>query len=212
MYRPSLFQEDRIDVMHDLMRSFPFASIVTISRSGIEANHLPLVLKDNGELKGDGTDPGALHGHVARENPLWQTAAEEVLVIFQGPHHYITPSWYPSKQEHGNVVPTWNYAVVHAYGSLHAHDDPMWLRAHLGELVAQQEDGRDEPWAIEDAPDDYIANMLKGIVGFEVVIDRLEGKWKVSQNRGETDRAGVISGLKSEGTSHSAESADLIRS
>jgi transcriptional regulator len=212
MYTPSLFQEDRIDVMHDLMRSFPFASIVTLSRSGIEANHLPLVLKDNGCLKEDGTDPGALHGHVARENPLWQTASAEVLVIFQGPHHYITPSWYPSKQEHGKVVPTWNYAVVHAYGSLHAHDDPMWLLAHLGELVMQQEDGRDEPWAIEDAPEDYVANMLKGIVGFEVVIDRLEGKWKVSQNRGETDRAGVIRGLKSEGTSHSAESADLIRS
>ena len=109
------------------------------------------------------------------------------------------------------MVPTWNYAVVHAYGSLRTHYDPAWVRAHLGDLVAQQEDGRNEPWAIEDAPDDYIASMLEGIVGFEVVIDRLEGKWKVSQNRVETDRAGVVSGLKSEGTPYSLETANLTR-
>ena len=198
--------------MHDLIRSFPFASIVTLGSDGIAANHLPFVLKDSGAIKGDKADPGALHGHVARENPLWQTAATEALVIFQGPHHYITPSWYPSKQEHGKVVPTWNYAVVHAYGSLRTHDDPAWVRAHLGDLVTQQEDGRNEPWAIEDAPDDYIASMLEGIVGFEVVIDRLEGKWKVSQNRGETDRAGVVSGLKSEGTPYSLAEFPSLRS
>ena len=205
MYRPSLFREERIDVMHDLMRSFPFASIVTLGSGGIEANHLPFV------LKGNGTNPGALHGHVARENPLWQTDSAGVFVIFQGPHHYITPSWYPSKQEHGKVVPTWNYAVVHAYGSLQAHDDPVWVRTHLSDLVTQQEDVRDAPWTVEDAPDDFIAAMLEGIVGVEVVIDRLEGKWKVSQNRGETDRAGVVSGLKSERTPLSVAAANLIR-
>ena len=110
------------------------------------------------------------------------------------------------------MVPTWNYAVVHAYGSFHAHDDPAWVRAHLGDLVEQQEGGRDNSWAIEDAPDDYIAGMIKGIVGFEVAIDRLEGKCKFSQNRDETDRSGVINGLKSEGTRYSTEMADLIRS
>lgn len=217
MYQPSLFREERIDVMHDLMRSFPFASIVTLGSGGIEANHLPFVLKpsdvlkSDGVLNGNGVTPGALHGHVARENPLWQIDSAGVLVIFQGPHHYITPSWYSAKQEHGKVVPTWNYAVVHAYGSLQAHDDPAWLRTHLNDLVAQQEDARDAPWAVDDAPDDFIAAMLKGIVGVEIVIDRLEGKWKVSQNRGETDRAGVINGLKSEGTPNSVEAADLVR-
>ena len=207
MYQPTLFQEERIGVLYHLMRSFPFATIVTSGSHGIEANHLPFVLKVAG------TESGHLHGHVARENPLWRSGADsEVLVIFQGPQHYITPSWYPSKKKHGRVVPTWNYAVVHAYGSFHVHDDRAWVHAHLGDLVEQQESGRDNSWAIEDAPDDYIAGMINGIVGFAVSIDRLEGKWKASQNRDETDRSGVINGLKSEGTRYSTEMADLIRS
>ena len=212
MYQPSLFREERIDVMHDLMRSFPFATLVTHESGGLTAHHLPVVLKTNGVLKQDDTERGTLHGHVARENPLWRDGAgAEVLVIFYGPQHYITPSWYPSKKEHGKVVPTWNYAVVHAFGPMRVHDNADWIREHLEDLVTQQEASRNQPWAVDDAPEDFIAAMLKGIVGFEVPIERLTGKWKVSQNRGETDRAGVISGLKSEGTPYSVEMADLIR-
>tara|TARA_A100001037_G_scaffold306001_1_gene348582 strand:- start:3206 stop:3826 length:621 start_codon:yes stop_codon:yes gene_type:complete len=205
MYRPSLFQEERIDVMHDLMRTYPFAIIVTSGTEGVVANHLPCVLKDGG------SEFGALHGHVARENPIWQESVGGALVIFNGPQNYITPSWYPSKKEHGKVVPTWNYAVVHAHGQLCIHDDPDWLRGHLDDLVAQHEAGREQSWAIDDAPEDFVAAMLKGVVGFEIKIERLEGKWKVSQNRGDIDRGGVVRGLKAEGSPYSAAMSELIR-
>lgn len=204
MYQPSLFQERRIDVMHDLMRAYPFAAIVTSGEVGVVADHLPFLLK-NGD-----TEFGVLHGHAARENPIWRDSTREVLVIFNGPQHYITPSWYPSKREQGKVVPTWNYAVVHAHGLLCVHEEVGWLRGHLQELVAQHETGRDEVWTIDNAPDDFIAAMLKGIVGFEIKIERLEGKWKVSQNRGEADRNGVVQGLRSEGTPFSTAMAELI--
>lgn len=207
MHQPPLFREDRIEVMHDLMRAYPFATAVTAGSEGIVANHLPFVLKsDSGER-------GVLHAHVARENPLWQSAGAEteILIIFQGPDHYITPSWYPSKKEHEKVVPTWNYAVVHAYGTLSVQHEADWLRKHIEDLVTQQEAEQRDPWAIGDAPDDFIAAMIKGIVGLEIQIDRLEGKWKVSQNRGEQDRVGVVQGLKSAGTTHALEMAKLIR-
>jgi transcriptional regulator len=205
MYQPTLFQEGRIDVMHDLMRAYPFAAIVTSGEGGLVANHLPFLLKCRD------TEFGVLEGHVARENPIWRDRAREVLVIFNGPQHYITPSWYPSKREHGKVVPTWNYAVVHAHGLLCVHEEEGWLRGHLQELVAQHEAGRDQVWTIDNTPDDFIAAMLKDIVGFEVKIEKLQGKWKVSQNRNEADRSGVVRGLKSEGTPFSVEMSELIR-
>tara|TARA_Y100001960_G_C14658573_1_gene819574 strand:- start:311 stop:931 length:621 start_codon:yes stop_codon:yes gene_type:complete len=205
MYRPTSFHEGRIDVMHDLMCAHPFATIITSGEQGLVANHLPFLLK-NGTA-----EFGVLHGHVARENPLWRMSSSEVLVIFNGPQHYISPSWYPSKQAQGKVVPTWNYAVVHAHGKLCTYEDSSWLREHLEELVAQHEASRNKVWAIDDAPDDFIATLLKGIVGIEIKIERLEGKWKVSQNRSEADRNGVVRGLRSERTPFSAEMSKLIR-
>ena len=177
--------------MHDLVRAQPFATLVTIGSNGMTADHLPLI------LLAVGSERGILQGHVARPNPVWSDVDPSVdaLAIFHGPHHYVTPSWYPSKAAHGKVVPTWNYAVVHAYGSLRAIEDADWLMAHLKALTARQESGRDTPWEIDDAPTEFIDRMVAGIVGFEIEVSRLEGKQKMSQNRDEADRAGVIRGL-----------------
>ncbi len=191
MYQTPHFREDRIDVLHDLIRAHPFATLVAFGQEGLIGNHLPFVLHD--EL----TDNGTLRGHVARGNPLWKNYDRtiDVLAIFQGADSYITPSWYPSKKEHGKVVPTWNYAVVHAYGPLAIIEDAEWLRAHLGELTFQRENKRPVPWAVSDAPSDYLARQLKGIVGIEMPISRIEGTWKVSQNKKDRDRMGVSRGL-----------------
>ena len=192
MYQVAAFREERIDVMHALIRAHPLAALVTGAGGILEANHLPLLI-----------DPlpspqGTLRGHVARANPLWrqvQKAEAEALVVFQGPQVYVTPSWYPEKRASGKVVPTWNYAVVHARGPLIIHDDRDWLRDLVSRLTRQQEAGRAQPWGIADAPADYIERMLGAIVGIEIPISRIEGKWKVSQNRADADRAGVVDGL-----------------
>ena len=206
MYQTPHFREDRIDVLHDLIRAHPFATLVAFGQEGLIGNHLPFVLHD--EL----TDNGTLRGHVARANPLWKNfdPTIDVLAVFQGADSYITPSWYPSKKEHGKVVPTWNYAVVHAYGPLSIIEDAEWLRAHLGELTFQQENKRPVPWAVNDAPDDYIARQLKGIVGIEMPISRIEGKWKVSQNRKDPDRMGVSRGLNFESGEVPSAMSDLV--
>lgn len=206
MYQPPHFREDRIEVMHDLMRAHPLATLVSFDGDGVSANHLPLVLHT------DVSKRGTLRGHVAKANPFWKNfdASVEALAVFQGPHHYISPGWYPSKKEHGRVVPTWNYAVVHAYGPMSVFDDAEWLLAHLQALTSQQEADRDHPWAVTDAPADFLAGMLKGIVGFEFPITRIEGKWKFSQNRSEKDRGGVVQGLIIEGSPSSAQVSDLI--
>ena len=156
---------------------------------------------------------GVLCGHVARANPLWQTfdRRAQALAIFHGPHQYITPSWYPSKAAHGKVVPTWNYAVVHAYGRLSVYHDAERLRAHVDSLTASQEAGRDQPWALTDAPAAFIAGMVEGIVGFELPVDRLVGKWKMSQNRTAADRAGVVDGLTDTATPAAQAVAELIQ-
>ncbi len=192
MYQVAAFREERIDVMHALIRAHPLAVLVTGAGGILEANHLPLLI-----------DPlpspqGTLRGHVARANPLWrqvQKAEAEALAVFQGPQVYVTPSWYPEKRASGKVVPTWNYAVVHARGPLIIHDDRDWLRDLVSRLTDQQEAGRAQPWGIADAPADYIERMLGAIVGIEIPISRIEGKWKVSQNRADADRAGVVDGL-----------------
>lgn len=190
MYEVAAFREQRIDVMHALIRAYPLAVLVTNTSGSLEANHLPLLI-----------DPlpspqGTLRGHVARANPLWRQLHEtEALAVFQGPQVYVTPSWYPEKRVSGKVVPTWNYAVVHARGPLIIHDDRDWLRDLVSRLTQQQEAGLPQPWGINDAPADYIERMLGAIVGIEIRISRIEGKWKVSQNRTEKDRAGVVDGL-----------------
>jgi transcriptional regulator len=174
--------------------------------SGLIATHLPMVLSP-----GEG-EPDILRGHVSRANPQWRELdpAIEALAIFAGPHHYITPSWYPEKSEDGKVVPTWNYAVVHAYGGVTTIEDPTWLLIHLKSLTTQHESAFPNPWAITDAPEDYIASQLRGIVGIEIPIRRLEGKWKVSQNKSEHTKQSIEQGLEDLGTSASLAMRDLV--
>jgi len=185
MYIPDHFREDRPEVLRDAVRHIGFATLVT---EGLEANHLPMLLEGN-----------VLRGHVARANPVWKKAKGQALAIFLGPHAYVSPNWYPSKAETGKAVPTWNYIAVHARGRMRWIDDAEWLRAHVGQLSATHEAGRDVPWMISDAPAGYIDSMLRGIVGFELSIQMLEGKWKLSQNRDEADRAGTREGLRRDG-------------
>ncbi len=195
MFEPPLFREQRPEVMHALMHAHPFATLVSKAGGRLMADHLPLVVHP--EL----SENGVLRGHVAAGNPLagGGREAREVLAIFQGPQVYVTPSWYPSKAEHGKVVPTWNYAVVHAYGMLRFHADRDWLLAHLTELTARNERDRPEPWAVSDAPEEFVDRQIKGIVGVEIAVETLTGKWKVSQNRDARDREGVEHGLLAEG-------------
>lgn len=197
MYLPSQFQEDRIEVIRQLMDRYPLAALVTAGDSGsISANHLPLLYDP------EPAPYGTLRGHLARANPQWREAAQQqpgaaacALAIFQGPQAYVSPSLYPSKAEHGRVVPTWNYIVVHARGPLTVHEDPEWLRAFVTELTNRHEAPSARPWHVTDAPSDYIDGLLKAIVGIELRITSLEGKWKMSQNRPVADRAGVADGL-----------------
>src|SRR3954464_1574453 len=190
MYLPDHFRVEDVPEMHALMRARPFAALVSAGPAGLYASHLPTVLKDDGPC-------GVIECHLARANPHCRDLAEgnEALMIFQGPEGYITPNWYPSKTEHQKVVPTWNYAVVHATGRPEVVKDKTWLLRHVSELTAQQERTEAKPWALSDAPDSYIEVMLRGIVGFRFAITRLEGKWKMSQNREMRDRAGVVHGL-----------------
>jgi len=205
MYLPAHFEEGRSEVLHALMREHPFATLVAHGNNGLTANHLPL------HLAPEIAPLGALQGHVARANPLWQEPADtEVLVIFHGPQTYVTPSWYPTKHEHGKAVPTWNYAVVHVRGRLRAIDDTGWLRRQLETLVASHEAGFAEPWQIADAPPDYIDKMLAAIVGIEITITELKGKWKISQNQPQANRAGVIGGLRQQGTADALQMAELV--
>lgn len=190
MYLPTDFRESRLPVLHALMSAHPLATLVAVTADGIVANHIPLLLEA-------GAEHGALRGHIARANPLWKQLADgaEVLAVFHGPEHYISPRWYPSKREHGQVVPTWNYAVVHARGALTWHHDEVWLRQLLEALTNRHESRFAEPWQVSDAPPEYLRKMLGAIVGFDIQLRELTGKWKASQNRSAADVQGVIAGL-----------------
>jgi transcriptional regulator len=205
MYLQDHFRVEDVPQMHALMRARPFATLVSAGSAGLFASHLPTVLKDDGPY-------GVIECHLARANPHCKDLAEgnEALMIFQGPDGYITPGWYPSKVQHGKVVPTWNFAVVHTYGRPEVMQDKDWLRRHVGELTAQQEKDEATPWALSDAPDSYIEAMLRGIVGFRFAITRLEGKWKMSQNREMQDRAGVVKGLGQRCGVDDLEMAELV--
>jgi transcriptional regulator len=207
MYVPKHFAETRIDVLHALMRSHPLGTLVTMTPRGLEANHLPF------ELDPLPAPYGTLRGHVARANPLWRDASPDVeaLAIFHGPHAYVSPSWYPTKRESGKVVPTWNYAVVHAHGPLRVIEDRDWLRSLVSTLTARYEAGRPDAWQVSDAPSAFIDQMLEMIVGIELPIARMAGKWKTSQNRPERDRAGVVVALDEEPGDDSAAMAQLVR-
>jgi transcriptional regulator len=190
MYLPAHFEETRTEALHELIRAQPLGTLITLNNSGeLQANPIPFLI-DPGPR-----DHGTLRGHVARANPLWRHAGAAALVVFQGPEAYVSPNWYPSKREHGKVVPTWNYTMVQARGTLHAVDDAPWLRALVGRLTDRHEFGQARPWAVDDAPEDYVQQMLRAIVGIEIPLSALAGKWKVSQNRSAADRRGVADGL-----------------
>jgi transcriptional regulator len=191
MYNPPQFREERPEILHQAIAAIAFATLVTQGVDGMEANHLPFLL--------DATR-GVLRGHVARANPVWKEARtdREALVIFLGPDSYVTPSWYATKAETGKVVPTWNYLTVHARGTLEFFDDAARLHTLVSDLTRTHEAGRAQPWAVTDAPSGYIDTMLRAIVGVELTITRLEGKWKLSQNREACDREGVRAGLRAE--------------
>lgn len=207
MYVPEHFKLGDVAEQHALMRAYPFATLITMSDAGYEVTHLPTKLKSEGSL-------GVVECHVSRANPHWREIARNGrgLLIYRGPEAYITPGWYPSKAAHGKVVPTWNYAVVHAHGTAEIVDDREWLVRHVGELTDQQEAGTATPWATSDAPGNYIEVMSRGIVGMRFTIERLEGKAKMSQNRELPDREGVIAGLQARGSEGDAKVADLVAS
>src|SRR5690606_29770372 len=170
---PKHFEQHNVGAMHDLMQTHPFATLVTTGADGLSAVHIPTVLAREPQPY------GLIKGHVARTNPVWRTPPEsEVMMIFHGPHAYISPSWYPSKQETGKVVPTWNYVVVHAYGKVRAIEDSKWLKDNVEQLTAQQEAGFEHPWTVSDAPEDYTEKLLSAIVGIELTITRLAAQWK----------------------------------
>jgi len=193
MYQPSAFREERLETLHELIRAHPLATLITAGPGGLIANFVPFILADMG-------DKGTLRAHIAKANDQVNALAvgAETLVVFHGPEAYITPSWYVSKKEHGRVVPTWNYAVVQVRGTPRVIDDPAWLRTQIGALTAAQESQRPEPWNVTDAPEPFIDGQMRAIIGVEIPILTIEGKWKVSQNRSAADRQGVYEGLKDE--------------
>ena len=188
-----MFREERLDVLHGLVTTHPLATLITTGSNGLMANLIPFTLHVGGEY-------GILRAHLARGNKQLDALREgaEALVVFQGPECYVTPSWYPSKAEHGKVVPTWSFAMVQVRGIPQVIDDASWVRAQIEEMTNHHESKRQLPWKVSDAPDDFIAAQLKAIVGIEILIRSIEGKWKVSQNRLLADRQGVIDGLRSE--------------
>ena len=207
MYRPGHFTEDRIEALADLVRRHPFATLVSLGGDGLIATHLPLL------WDADRAPYGTLRGHFARPNPHARvtTSPVDALAIFAGPNAYVSPSWYPSKAEHGKVVPTWNYAVVHAYGPLRLIDDVGWLRTLVTRLTEREESAFPEPWRVTDAPEPFLEALLRGIVGVEIEITRLEGKWKLGQNRPDADQGGVIDGMAARGDAGAGALARLAR-
>ena len=201
MYCPDAFREDRVDVLHEVIAQSRLATLVTLHPSGMIASHVPMLLeKTPGPY-------GTLLGHIARPNPQGKQTLPGVdaLAIFLPVEGYITPSWYETKRQTGKVVPTWNYVAIHAYGSITFFNDSARLRDVVTRLTNRQEGARAVPWAVTDAPEDFIAGMLKGIVGFSIALTRIEGKWKMSQNRPPADVDGVIAGLQTEGRPELAE-------
>lgn len=211
MYQPPHFQETRQDILHGLVRAHPLGLLISNGAEGPVANAIPFL------LDADIGPKGRLRAHLAKANPQWRLLAENpaspVLVVFQGADAYVTPSWYETKRETGKVVPTWNYAIVQVRGTVKVIDDQAWIAQQIAELTASQEGSREAPWAVTDAPASFIQSQIKGIIGLEIEITDISGKWKVSQNRPVADRVGVAEGLESEAPSASApDMAELVRS
>jgi transcriptional regulator len=201
MYTPAHFRESRPAVLRAFIARHPLGALITHGPDGLTADLVPM------QLLAEGDAAGVLRGHVARANPLWRTLAPgaAVLTLFRGPEHYVSPSWYAAKREHGRVVPTWNYALVQVRGAIRFIEDPQWLGALVESLTDEHERARAAPWRVADAPAEYLAGMLQAIVGFEIEVSSIEGKFKASQNRSSADRAGVRAGLQAAGLG----SADL---
>ncbi len=205
MYLPRHFVQPDAAALASLMHEHPLATLVLTTPEGTTADLIPLEF-----APGDG-EHGTLRGHVARANPLWHKAGANALAVFHGPQAYVTPSWYASKREHGKVVPTWNYAMVQARGTLRAIEDTAWLRDLVGRLTTRHEANLPKPWAVGDAPEEFVQQMLRAIVGIEIALTSLVGKWKVSQNRSESDRIGVVAGLTGQAHENAAAMAALVR-
>ncbi|MFP5306438.1 MAG: FMN-binding negative transcriptional regulator [Gammaproteobacteria bacterium] len=206
MYVPKHHEETDLSVLHALIRAHPLGAWVTLADGELLANHVPFLLDA-------GRGPyGTLVGHVARANPVWRAFSTQVdsVIVFQGAQAYITPSWYPSKHAHGQAVPTWNYAVVHARGRPRAIEDRDWLLQHVSGLTDEHEAAQALPWKVADAPKDYTQRLLGAIVGIEIPISQLVGKWKLSQHRPMPDRLGVVAGLMARDDAQSAEMAALM--
>ena len=210
MYTPTHFAETRAEVIQKLIQEYPLATLVTINAGELNANHIPFEYDPRPQ---DDAPHGVLRAHVARANPVWRDLAQDkdALVIFQGAQAYISPNWYPSKQRDGQVVPTWNYLAVHASGALRVIDDKTWLRSLVGRLTDRFESTQAAPWKVEDAPEDYIDKMLGAIVGIEIPVRKLTGKWKASQNRVAADRAGVVVGLRLQAGENPRIMADAVQ-
>ena len=208
MYLPKIHEVTDRDALHQMIRTHSLGCLITSGCSGLTANHIPFLIDS------DGTEHGTLRGHVARANPVWQdfSGGAEALVVFQGPDAYISPNWYPSKHETGKAVPTWNYATVHAHGTPRIHEDATWLMALLTTLTDTHERTQRLPWKLSDAPQEYLDALLKSIVGIEIPISRIQGKWKVSQNRSTADRHGVAAGLKSKNSGAALAISGLVNS
>jgi len=207
MYVSTTTREDRQDVLVAAIRSIRFGALVVVSDDGLSATHIPMLVREfpNGVVE--------LEGHVARQNDLWRIAQSAVpaLAIFQGPQAYIHPGWYPTKKADGRAVPSWNYVAVHAHGSLEAVEDVAWLRSHLSNLTDLNEAGRAEPWALTDAPEDYIDAMMSAIVGLRLRVGRLEGNWKMGQKQRLENRIGAIDGLFASASTQDQDVAMAMR-
>ena len=195
MYIPADFEIPQIDVMHQLIKQYALGILFTHGMSGLDANHLPF------ELSTEQSELGVLHAHVSRQNPIWQDIkdGDDVLVVFRAGDAYISPQWYPSKHEHHQQVPTWNYIVIHAYGKVKIHDDERYVLGVVARLTRTHEATQAEPWKMSDAPKDYLEPMLKEIVGIEIKITKLQGKAKLGQNKEYRDVLGVANALTQNG-------------
>jgi transcriptional regulator len=207
MYQPLPHRQEQLEAQHALIGSHPLGLLISHGAAGLEANSIPFLIDPQASKL------GTLQAHMARANGQWRglSAASDVLVIFQGGDHYITPGWYETKRETGKVVPTWNYVMVQARGRPRVIEDAGWLRAQIEALTTRHERARAKPWAVGDAPDDFIEIQIKAIVGVEIEITDIAGKWKASQNRPAADRAGVIAGLEALGDEASLEMASIVR-
>jgi transcriptional regulator len=207
MYEPPFHRVDDLERLHAMIRARTLGLLVSNGPQGLVANAVPFLIDPAASRL------GTLRAHIARANGQWRDLAEapEALVVFQGADHYITPSWYATKRETGKVVPTWNYVMVQAKGRAKIIEDDVWLSRQIAALTGGQEARREKPWAVGDAPADFIAMQRKAIVGIEIEIADIRGKWKTSQNRPAADRAGVVAGLEALGDEEAREMAGIVK-